>query len=347
MHFLADNAVRIRILLYGLAMRCFMRRIPALFLAASLAFLLAAPAQAEDEGVAIIRRISVLQSRGDFELEIAGTEAVAPQTRVLTDPDRLVVDFLGAVPSRALHGMPIARGAVQSVRVGLFVNHPPVTRVVLNLSSPQRYEVFPSGRNVIVKILTSDAAVASSASSSPALRPVSTSASISQPPPSMPPGPPPPPASRLEVKFHSGILQIVAERTTLAAVLAEIHRRTGAEITVPPGAGGEQIFADLGPAPAREVLASLLDGSPFNFIVVGSARDPNILRSVVLTPRTPGGASAPSPASVQTTPEPTAVDISPPEPPAAEEPPPSSDQQPSEETSPETVPESMSPPPPQ
>jgi len=55
----------------------------------------------------------------------------------------------------------------------------------------------------------------------------------------------------------------MGRQASLAEVLAEVHHRTGADITMPPGAGQEPIIADLGPAPAREVMATLLNGSPF------------------------------------------------------------------------------------
>ena len=88
-------------------------------------------------GTATIRGISVLGSSGaSFELEIAGTQAITPQTRVLTGPDRLVMDFPGAVPGRALRNLASISGEVKGVRVGLFENDPPVTRIVLDLRSP-------------------------------------------------------------------------------------------------------------------------------------------------------------------------------------------------------------------
>jgi hypothetical protein len=43
--------------------------------------------------------------------------------------------------------------------------------------------------------------------------------------------------------------------------------------------------ANLGPALARDVLASLLNGSSFDFIIVGSSEDPAQLRSLLLSPK--------------------------------------------------------------
>jgi hypothetical protein len=96
----------------------------------------------------------------------------------------------------------------------------------------------------------------------------------------------------VHVEFRDGKLSIVSDKATLAQVLFEIHRQTGAEITIPPGADQEQVVANLGPGPAREVLASLLNGSRFNFIMVGSDSDPSQLKSVILSVKgaTPPGA---------------------------------------------------------
>ena len=48
-------------------------------------------------------------------------------------------------------------------------------------------------------------------------------------------------------------------------------------------------MVDLGPAPAPEVLAQLLHGSKFNFLILSSAKDPRKLDRVILSPRTEGG----------------------------------------------------------
>ena len=78
------------------------------------------------------------------------------------------------------------------------------------------------------------------------------------------------------------MLSIHAEKATLAQVLFEVQRQTQAEIAIPAGAELEEVAADLGPAPARDVLGSLLNGSLYNFIFVG---DELSLERVILTRR--------------------------------------------------------------
>jgi hypothetical protein len=65
------------------------------------------------------------------------------------------------------------------------------------------------------------------------------------------------------------MLRIHADRSTLAEVLFEVQRETQAEIAIPAGAEQEGVVADIGPAPARDVLGTLLNGSHYNFIFVG------------------------------------------------------------------------------
>lgn len=84
----------------------------------------------------------------------------------------------------------------------------------------------------------------------------------------------------MSVTYQSGLLSIHAEKATLAQVLFEVHLRTQAEIAIPAGAEREEVMADLGPAPAREVLGALLNGSHYNFIFVGNELS---LERVILT----------------------------------------------------------------
>src|SRR4029077_16963342 len=110
------------------------------------------PSPVAGQAVPSIRRGQVLGKRNQIEIEIEASDRVVPHTNVLTGPDRLVVDFVNAVPGAQLRNQAVNRGAVKSLRVGLFSADPPVTRIVLDLSGPQAYQVFPSGRTVIVKV---------------------------------------------------------------------------------------------------------------------------------------------------------------------------------------------------
>src|ERR1700737_953326 len=99
------------------------------------------------------RRVHVLPSSNNtVEIEIEASDRLVPQTQVLTGPDRLVVDFPNALPGAGLRNQSVNRGEVKSVRICLLQSNPPVTRLVLDLKTPQSYQIFPYGRTVIIKV---------------------------------------------------------------------------------------------------------------------------------------------------------------------------------------------------
>ncbi len=76
------------------------------------------------------------------------------------------------------------------------------------------------------------------------------------------------------VTYRDGQLAIDAENSTLAEVLNLVAEKTGAVIDVPPGGGLERIVEHTGPARAEDVLTWLLNGSHFDFVIVGSPQPP-------------------------------------------------------------------------
>ncbi len=93
-----------------------------------------------------------------------------------------------------------------------------------------------------------------------------------------------------QVSFQNGLLTIVAPNSTLADVLRAVRKQTGAEIEIPPAS--DRVVTHLGPGPVREVMADLLNGSRFNYVLLGSPADSSLLTRVVLVTKT--GAANPS-----------------------------------------------------
>jgi len=116
-----------------------------------------------------------------------------------------------------------------------------------------------------------------------ALKPMLPQGPLSQVPMSDMPANPP------HVTYQDGMLSIVANNSSLGDILREVHTRTGAAIDVPANAN-ERVAARLGPAPAQDVLADLLNGSAFNYVMVGAAGDPAKLQKLVLSPKPAAGA---------------------------------------------------------
>ncbi|HTU43158.1 MAG TPA: hypothetical protein VMF10_15725 [Candidatus Aquilonibacter sp.] len=93
------------------------------------------------------------------------------------------------------------------------------------------------------------------------------------------------PAVAPEVHFQNGLLTITAANSTLGDILRAVRNQTAAEIDV-PGNANERVAVHLGPAPPREVVAELLNGSHFNYILLGSPENASTLMRVVLVAKT-------------------------------------------------------------
>ncbi len=239
----------------------------------------------------VVRQISA-SNNGPFQLQVQTSAQVLPQAQVITDPERLVIDIPTAVPGSGLRNQNVNRGEVERIRVGLFSSRPPVTRIVLDLKSPQWYRIAPAPSGFTVTLganqensgapseigQTVGWVSATTAATNVVRRDAFTVRKTAAA--GLPNG--------VRVLYDRGLLEIHARNATLSEVLFQIHKLTGAEIAIPSGTEQEHVAADLGPAPASVVLAGLLNGSDLNFVVVGSEVDPSALRSVILTHRGPG-----------------------------------------------------------
>jgi AMIN domain-containing protein len=244
-----------------------------------------------------VRSVKVLGSKDTVEIEVEASNRIVPETQVLSDPDRLVVDFPNAVPGNQLRSQSVDRGEVKDVRVGLFQSKPPVTRVVVDLKTARSYQVFPNGRTVMIKV-TGGAVNATAGAQDDAPPPHAGLVAASYVSSSEPVTVATPPRLPLDVSYRDGLLGIRADKATLAEVLYAIQQRTGADISIAAGAEQERVVAEIEPAPAPEVLARLLNGSHFNFLILNSPDDPRKLGRVILSPRT-DGFLAPLPPPVQ------------------------------------------------
>jgi antitoxin (DNA-binding transcriptional repressor) of toxin-antitoxin stability system len=257
---------------------------------------------------------------------VEASDKLVPQTQVLARPDRLVIDFPNAIPGIALRNQSVNLGEVKDLRFGLFQTKPPVTRIVLDLKSAQSFQVFPYGRTVIIKV--TGAATAQDAStaqpayvSEPASRPGLIATNYTKRVESVRIDPPVIPETSaasvaatntavnnasakptLEVSFHDGMLAIRSNKATLSDVLHAVQQRTGAEVSISAGAEQEKVVANIGPAPAPEVLSQLLNGSKFNFLILNAANDPQRLDRIILTPRPDHVATANQPPVAQVMP---------------------------------------------
>ncbi len=131
---------------------------------------------------------------------------------------------------------------------------------------------------------------------------------VQPPPPPLPSGPTGPvqqipldsiAAVAPQVTYQNNQLTIVAPNSTLADILRAVRKQTGAEIDIPPAP--ERVVTHLGPGPARAIVAELLNGSRFNYVLLGSPSDDTMLTRVVLVAKS-GPDVAPGPAGTHPAP---------------------------------------------
>jgi AMIN domain len=239
-----------------------------------------------------VNKVSVIADN-PLQIRIETSAPAAPQAQMIEQPDRLVIDLPNTKPGEALRRINVNRGAVKSVRASLYSAHPPVTRIVVDLSLPQWYRIVPDASGVVVTIGGGEGAAAdpgntigwvstkSPARSTSSARMTSvtikTAAHVQRAAP----------VNGVSVDFTDGMLTIHASNATLSEVLFQIQKKTGAEIAIPAGTEQYRVAEDFGPAKPSEVIAQLLNGTGLNFVVVGSESDPNKLRSVLLSRKGP------------------------------------------------------------
>jgi hypothetical protein len=81
---------------------------------------------------------------------------------------------------------------------------------------------------------------------------------------------------------------IDASNATLTQVLRAVQSQTGASMEIPSSAASERVVAQLGPGQPKDVLNTLLNGSRFDYVILGVTGNPGAVQKVILTPRQGG-----------------------------------------------------------
>jgi len=106
------------------------------------------------------------------------------------------------------------------------------------------------------------------------------------------------PSSPPQVSLQGGQLTIVARNSTMSDVLNAVRQKTGANVDMPAGSG-ERVVGQFGPGAPRDVMAQLLNGSHYDYVLLGSAADPHALNKIVLMAKSNGPEPAPTPQANQ------------------------------------------------
>jgi hypothetical protein len=270
---------------------------------------------------AVVEGLSVHPGKGELSFSVKLSEAVTPKLWSEREPDRIVMDFPGTLPGNTSRRITVGDGSVQTVRLSLYQENPPVTRIVFDVANGTRKpQLEQNGNELTVKFQTEPTSQPAQVAVAPKTELPSVSAAASKPSaaihraavqaasrpqviargsaaphiaPAIPAkqaarpaaanniyGPHPP-----NIRFANGLLSIEAENSVLTDILFEVGAKTGAEIQMPPwsDAGRERVVAKLGPGNPRDVIAALLHGSSFNYVIVES---PQGLQQLILTPKT-------------------------------------------------------------
>ena len=170
-----------------------------------------------------------------------------------------------------------------ALAAGLALSLSANTGTAQNVQSPARFNPTRSARTRLV------------ASQPPVLPPPTLTAPSSAvlAPPSRPTAEQLP-LSAPQVSFADGQLTITAENSTLTDILTAVRVQMGAEIDAPPSASREHMVVRLGPGPAREVIASLLSWTDYDYVIQAAEDDPTGVKSVLITSRAKSGAASAS-----------------------------------------------------
>src|SRR5437764_3069658 len=99
-----------------------------------------------------VRGLSVVRGHDGTNVEIHTTGSLTPKVLTLKSPDRLVIDLANAVPETKSRTIPVHGADLNRVRMAQFQVEPPTTRVVLDLKSPQAFQLVSFHDKLIVQL---------------------------------------------------------------------------------------------------------------------------------------------------------------------------------------------------
>ena len=90
--------------------------------------------------------------------------------------------------------------------------------------------------------------------------------------------------------YQEGALSITAEDATLREIFDSVRQSTGAAIDAP--ATEERMSVHLGPQPPVQVIAALLEGTPFNYAILGGTGPADRVLRIIVMPKLVGAPPA-------------------------------------------------------
>jgi hypothetical protein len=95
-----------------------------------------------------------------------------------------------------------------------------------------------------------------------------------------------------------GQLLIHANGQDFSAVLRAVGTASGIDIEMPAENAADPVFMNMGPVSAKEAIVALMDGTKYNYVMMGSRNDPGIVTRLILSERSSTLVGAPLVAAV-------------------------------------------------
>jgi type IV pilus assembly protein PilQ len=231
-----------------------MRKI--LFALGAASLLTASPAPADETPpVAQVTAVSVVPTPGHAEIVIALQGAADVRDFVLREPDRLVIDVVGATLSRAGSAYDgIQRGGIKDIRYSQF--RPDVVRIAIYLDTAHDYRIERGEDGVRVRFGADQSFLAwSSASPADMVPPASRGTLVQRAPEVTPPAESAPAASTLAVPAPR--ITVTWDRANIGDVVAGFAAFSGRTIVLGKGITGE-VTAEIKNQPWTEAFAAVL-----------------------------------------------------------------------------------------
>ncbi|ABF40475.1 type II and III secretion system protein [Candidatus Koribacter versatilis Ellin345] len=108
----------------------------------------------------MIRQVNVTRGANGMEVAISPRTAAAPITQTLSGPDRLVIDLPNAIPAVRTKQIAVNSSDIKGVRISRYQENPPVTRIVVDMTSAHDFQLVPGEKELVVKLTPSMAKAA-------------------------------------------------------------------------------------------------------------------------------------------------------------------------------------------
>jgi hypothetical protein len=123
---------------------------------------------AESDGAAVISSVAITQASERATVRVDGEGRLDARAARMQNPDRLVLDFVGARLAVQKTAIPGVSAPIRGVRLGQF--KPDVVRIVIDLTSATPYQIAREGSALVIsfEILPAIPAEQPGASAAPA-----------------------------------------------------------------------------------------------------------------------------------------------------------------------------------